>query len=337
MEALALRLEAGGPTMSTFGEAIEQGRLTQAQAYRVLAYADARRAAVLSPQWPKAHGRVAEAARELGLACLRARDAHGQDLMKTIARCAYEEAAKLEPAADWLGRSMALEKELGIEVGMAGKEDIAASEELRDLLGYIKASTGITDAELAVAGFRPSPEDVRRLATGTLDQLNKAMLSPELKHKLSRMKQGGTDEPTTEDAARKVPTGRRGDWWSMSWSTVGLAADGERRWALSICDATPPPHPHSNKILFSKIFKQHDPPSAEECEKAVVSAIVYPGPAAGPARRPEDVVLAWRMRPIFPAMQRLAARLGFRVVLEDKAVAIEIARAHGTHIEGRNH
>ena len=240
---------------------------------------------------------------------------------------------------------MDLEKELAFKVGVPSDE-LTKGEELRGLLGHIMGMSGITHAELAAAGFRPSAEDQRSLAAGTLTdsradalmgQLDRVLSNPELKRKLKRMKQGGSDEPATEAAARKVPQARGDDWWSLSWSTVGLSPDGEKRWALSVCDATPPPHPHSNKILFTKVFPQSGPPSADECEKALVSAIVYPGPAAGPARQPKYVVFAWRMRRIFPAMQALAARLGFQAVLEEQAVAVQIARSHGTNIEGRNH
>ena len=43
------------------------------------------------------------------------------------------------------------------------------------------------------------------------------------------------------------------------------------------------------------------------------------------------------MRGVFPALQRLGQSLGVSIELEDKQVAVGIAAAHGTNIEGVNH
>ena len=347
MEALDLRRQGGGPGMNTLDDAIGTGRLTRGQAYRVLAYADARRSVVLAPTWAKAHGRVAEAARELALACLRTGDEEGQSFLKTVCRCAYEDAGKLEPTGDWLMRSMAAEKELSVQAAAGFGDERTKGEQLSDFLSFIKERARITHADLANAGFRPSEADAERLTNRTMAdaeadelmaQLDRAIASDsELKRKLKRLHQGGTDEPATEDAARKVPKAGGEDWWAMSWSTVrARGPEGERRWILSVMDSTPPPHPHTNKILFSQMFDQPNPPSVDDCKTALVSAIVHPAPATGSARRPTCVVLAWRMRHIFPAIQTFTASLGFEAHLEEEAVAAGIARAYGTDIEGIN-
>ena len=49
------------------------------------------------------------------------------------------------------------------------------------------------------------------------------------------------------------------------------------------------------------------------------------------------LVLAWRMRDMYDALEALAGGLGISVTLEAYEVALAIAEAHGKSIEGRNH
>ena len=169
-----------------------------------------------------------------------------------------------------------------------------------------------------------------------LDQLDDAMETHEpLKRKLKTLEKEGTLQ-----MAATVAYGGRDEWWSMSWSTVGVSKSGVRLWALSVSDSTQMPHPHSGKIVYTKVHEADTPPDASLCETAILTAICYPAPGAGPARRPRRLLVAWRMRSVRPAaaLERVVdGSLGIVLELEGRRVAVGIAAAHGTDIEGYNH
>ena len=108
-------------------------------------------------------------------------------------------------------------------------------------------------------------------------------------------------------------------------------------WAISIVDATPAPHPYADLLVGSGVHHGSDRPTLEECEDTLLRAVQYPCHAAGPSRRPRRLVLAWRMRDMYEALEALAGGMGISVTVEAYEVALAIAAAHGKSIDGRNH
>lgn len=113
-------MEAQGPDLvigTTPISAEQEARgMRLSQAYRALAFADARRAARLSPRWAKAHGRLGEAAREIGLASLATGDEHGVVVMKACAVDAFRAAAELQPSdGGFAEAAVRVEKELSAD------------------------------------------------------------------------------------------------------------------------------------------------------------------------------------------------------------------------------
>ena len=122
----------------------------------------------------------------------------------------------------------------------------------------------------------------------------------------------------------------------MSYSTVGRTDEGVRAWAVSLFDSTPAPHPYSGATVRAMIREQDPPPSLAFCKDLLLLAVAYP--IAGPPRRPERVVIAWRMRGYYEPLREFAREeLDVAVVLEEREVAAAIAAAHGRDIEGVNH
>ena len=78
------------------------------------------------------------------------------------------------------------------------------------------------------------------------------------------------------------------------------------------------------------------PPSLEDVKDTLLWAVCHP--MAGPPRRPQTIVLAWRMRKYYDALRKFGRdEIRVAITLESHATAVAISRAHGTDIEGVNH
>ena len=78
------------------------------------------------------------------------------------------------------------------------------------------------------------------------------------------------------------------------------------------------------------------PPSLEDVKDTLLWAVCHP--MAGPPRRPQTIVLAWRMRKYYDALRKFGRdEIHVAITLESHATAVAISRAHETDIEGVNH
>ena len=329
--------------------------LRHSAAYRALAFSDAWRATRLAPAWAKAHARWAEAAYEIALACWARGDPHGVRAMRECMGNAYRVAASLEPGAGFVAAAMRAEKDTHVPLplrpgeelddGSSGDDDGPVGQ-LRMMISVLEKA-GVSEAELASAGFAMPPADELACleeseATELHMQLDGVLQArPDLSEKLRlfnvRRMQGGTDVPATREGAAAVALGAANEVWTMSYSTIGLTAGNEPIWAISIMDATPPPHRYADMHVGSGVHHGTEPPTLHEVVDTILRAIQYPMEGCGPPRRPRGLVLAWRMRGMLDAIEELAGELGLAVKLEDYEVALGIAAAHGRDIEGMNH
>lgn len=352
MEALGDEAQLGAAVKEPTPAQAARG-LRQSMSYRALAFADATRAAATAPiPWAKAHARVAESACEIGVQCWARGDRHGTSCMRQIAGDAYRRAAEIEPSGGFITCAMGVEKDL-LEplprcAGEADDEDDDDSP-LGGLKQHVRLLTdaGITESDLAAAGFTmPSAAELAGMDEAEIAalqaQLDAAVdTRPDFDEKMRvanrRRMQGGTDIPATREVASAAPYGAANELWTMSYSTIGYTRGETPFWAISIVDSTPMPHPYTDLLVGSGVHHGSDAPTLEECEDTLLRAIQYPCPASAPSRRPRRLVLAWRMRGMYEALEGLAGGMGIVVTLETYEVALAIAAAHGKSIEGRNH
>ena len=327
--------------------------LRHSMAYRALAFADATRAAARAPTpWAKAHARVAEAAYEIGVQCWARHDHHGTTAMREIAANEYRIAAEIEPSGGFLAAAMRTQKELCAPLPRRPGEAVDDDDDespLGRLKQHVRVLTraGVPEPDLAAAGFAmPSVGELASMSDSEVealeDQLNAVLEArPDFEEKLKvanqRVMQGGTDIPATREVAAAAPSGGADEVWAMSFSTIGHTRGQTPFWAITIIDTTPAPHPYENACVGSGVHHGATSPTLEECEDTLLRAIQYPCQAAGPSRRPRRLVLAWRMRGMYEALEALAGGMGIAVALETYEVALAIAAAHGTSIDGLNH
>ena len=333
--------------------------LRRSMMYRALAFADAVRAVADAPTpWGKAHARVAEAAYEIGLQCWARADHHGVSAMRQVLGNEYRIAAELEPSAGFVAAAIKAEKELLEPMPSRpgddddDEEDWPALAHLRQQV-FVLVKAGVSEDDLAAVGFiLPPPtswmwtdkenglkeSDVATLQSQLDDIMDR---HPEFTEKLKvfnrRRMQGGTDVPATREIAAAAPFGAADEWWTMSYATIGYTKGECPFWAISVLDGTPAPHRYSDMMVGAGTHHGNDAPSYEEVEDTLLRAIQYPMEKTGPSRRPRRLVLAWRMRGMLDAIRELARFLGIEVEIETYEVAVAIAKAHGSSIEGRNH
>ena len=322
----------------------------RSQMYRALAFSDAHRAIELAPApWAKAHARKAEAAYEIGVHCWARGDPHGTTAMSRCLSNAYRIAASLEPSGGFVAAGMKGEANLHTPMPPLEGDDDDDDGPVARLLDMVNAmaKAGVSKDELAMHGFvLPPKAELRQMEDAGIEaleaQLNDVIegnpsFSEKLKTSNRRRQQGGTDIPATREVAATVPFGESDDRWALSYSTVGYTAGETPFWAITIVDNTPPPHRHADKMVGSGVHHGVGPPTLEEVEDTLLRAIQYPCEGAGPPRRPKYLVLAWRLREMYESLKSLASSLDIDVHLEDYELAVAIAAAHGTDIEGRNH